>query len=1215
MARPIRRLVRTNQRPVPFRTQLLVRPLEDRVAPATFTVTNTSDSGAGSFRDAITQANANPGADTIAFSNSTAGGAVNFYDGTQHTISLLTTLPFVTDLVTISGPGSELLTIRRDSTALAPFGVLYLNSPGTISISGMTVSGGSGSGNGGGIHNNATLMLTDVTLRQNTANLGGGLYSAAPVTLTDCTAVDNRASSRGGGVFVLNSACTLVGCAVTDNHSAYGGGLAVNATTSATLSLTDSTISGNTAATNGGGVYLSQAYLLLHGSTLVGNSGGGAYFKNSALGGSTVFNSTIAGNTANTGGGVTIAGSSGILHINGSTITGNSGSGGILAYSGGLALDNSIVSGNYFIDIDTVNGIAVTTSYSAIGTYFGFTYTPGTGDLPAGSNLNLSPVDDWGGPTKTVKLLPGSPAIDSGDPALGGSGQADQRGVARPQGSGVDIGAFERVPGPDATASVPNVALPGSASYQFTVAYSSTVPINAATLGSGNVTLATPAGVPGVSISYVGANTSNPNNVVATYQFSPPGGGWDFTDDGTYTVVLQPNQLSDANGFIPTGQIGSFQVTIPVPVPITVTNTNGSGAGSLRDAITHVNALGGVAYGGIVFSTSTAGGATNFYDGTTHTITLLNALPTVVGCLSLTGPGSALLTVTRSVTASAFRIFDLSGPTNVTDVFSGLTISRGVAPGTGVTGGGGILDESAPLALTDVTVRNNSSTSGGSGGGVEMASRQSLTLTNCIIAGNSSAYRGGGLDLSGGGSMTIVNSTISGNTSAGYGGGLGVYSAAGTVNLTNSSVVSNTALSGGGLWDKNDPNLHVRGSTISGNSAVGGFGGGLYTINVSSLSGMTISNTTIAGNVAVYGGGMILNGDTGTLQMRAATITGNSATGSGGGGGGLATFGGIFALDSTIVSGNSATSGPDIYSFGGSGYVTASYSAIGNVTGALYSSGPGNLPVGANLYLQPLANNGGPTQTIAFAAGSPLLNAGNPTTTLTTDQRGVPRVVGPHEDIGAYEYVPITVAGVQVNDGSAQRSEIRSLTVTFSGPVSFAGGNTAAAFQLQHVQTGDNVNLAAAVSTNGAGQTVVTLTFLPTNVNGVDDIDPVSAANNGQPSLADGRYQLTVFGAAVSDAALGWGLDGDADGVPGGNFVTPAETSYSPTALHLYRLFGDATGDGVVDLNDLTAFRSTYNAGTGNPAHLAYLDADNGGAIDLTDLAEFRNRYNHSVFV
>jgi extracellular elastinolytic metalloproteinase len=208
---------------------------------------------------------------------------------------------------------------------------------------------------------------------------------------------------------------------------------------------------------------------------------------------------------------------------------------------------------------------------------------------------------------------------------------------------------------------------------------------------------------------------------------------------------------------------------------------------------------------------------------------------------------------------------------------------------------------------------------------------------------------------------------------------------------------------------------------------------------------------------------------------------------------------------------------------------------------------------------------------------------------------------------------PPQVSSIQVNDGSAQRSEVTSLTVTFSGPVTFTGGNAnaASAFQLQHWQTNTNIaNLQAAVSTNGSGATVVTLTFTTTG-NAAADVDPVSASNPQNlspaplPSLADGRYQLTVFAANVSGAG----------GPMAANYVTPDEPSYSPTALHLYRLFGDATGDGVNDLSDLTAFRGTYNAGTGNPSYVSYLDADNSGVVDLTDLTEYRNRYNHSAFV
>ena len=65
---------------------------------------------------------------------------------------------------------------------------------------------------------------------------------------------------------------------------------------------------------------------------------------------------------------------------------------------------------------------------------------------------------------------------------------------------------------------------------------------------------------------------------------------------------------------------------------------------------------------------------------------------------------------------------------------------------------------------------------------------------------------------------------------------------------------------------------------------------------------------------------------------------------------------------------------------------------------------------------------------------------------------------------------------------------------------------------------------------------------------------------------------------------------------------------------YLYRLFGDATGNGVVDLVDLQAFRSTFNVTSGNPGFLAYLDADNNGVVDLVDLQSFRSRFNQSLF-
>ena len=202
---------------------------------------------------------------------------------------------------------------------------------------------------------------------------------------------------------------------------------------------------------------------------------------------------------------------------------------------------------------------------------------------------------------------------------------------------------------------------------------------------------------------------------------------------------------------------------------------------------------------------------------------------------------------------------------------------------------------------------------------------------------------------------------------------------------------------------------------------------------------------------------------------------------------------------------------------------------------------------------------------------------------------------------------PPKVASVEVNDGSAERSEVRSITVTFSGLVSFAGGNANAdaAFQLDHLTDSNDVELASAVSTNGQGQTVVTLTFAGA------ETDPVSSENGGMASLADGRYLLTVLSANVR-GANGLALN---SGGPNGNYVSPTDTlGGGPDELHLFRLFGDVNGDGVVDQTDLGRFRSAFDAGISSPLYLSSLDADNSGVVDALDLGQFRSRFNANVF-
>ena len=135
----------------------------------------------------------------------------------------------------------------------------------------------------------------------------------------------------------------------------------------------------------------------------------------------------------------------------------------------------------------------------------------------------------------------------------------------------------------------------------------------------------------------------------------------------------------------------------------------------------------------------------------------------------------------------------------------------------------------------------------------------------------------------------------------------------------------------------------------------------------------------------------------------------------------------------------------------------------------------------------------------------------------------------------------------------------------------------------------------------------VTLTFSGA------ETDSVSAMNGGQASLSDGRYALTIFSSQIS--ANGLALDGDGNGTPGGNFVSPNDTLGGGTGqLHLYRMFGDANGDGIVDQLDLGLFRGSFNSSTGDAGYLGFLDADNSGTVDQVDLGMFRSRFNLNVF-
>ena len=253
-------------------------------------------------------------------------------------------------------------------------------------------------------------------------NQGGGLYDVGgDVTVTNVRFVSN-ASDRGGAIYQRGGTLTVAASTLTGNFGrAAGGGISNNG---GTLIVTGSTFAANA-------------------TDLASGGGGGIDLYGGALSASgTVTNSTFVGNSAQHGGG--LVGFSAPLTVTNSTISGNSASDGAGLYkSGSLATLTNTVLANATATIKNCTGGGTLTADSH---NLADDNTCGGATQATTAQLALGTLGDYGGPTQTIPLLPGSPAIDAG--AAVGSGPAgatvpaaDQRG--KPRVGAPDIGAFE----------------------------------------------------------------------------------------------------------------------------------------------------------------------------------------------------------------------------------------------------------------------------------------------------------------------------------------------------------------------------------------------------------------------------------------------------------------------------------------------------------------------------------------------------------------------------------------------------------------------------------------------------------------------------------------------------------------------------------------------------------------------------------------------------
>jgi hypothetical protein len=211
----------------------------------------------------------------------------------------------------------------------------------------------------------------------------------------------------------------------------------------------DSTVADNTAAWSGGGIYsFFNTTTTIVRSTISGNTSGDVGGGIRSLGNMTITNSTISGNASTGWHGGAIFHTDGTMDIESSTIANNRGpdwapsaifNGSFGGPAPTMTLTNTIITGNQWYACDHWTGanILISGGHNLVQDD---TCNPVASDLINGVAL-IGPLADNGGPTWTHALLAGSPAIDAANPAT--SPATDQRGIARPQGAGPDIGAYE----------------------------------------------------------------------------------------------------------------------------------------------------------------------------------------------------------------------------------------------------------------------------------------------------------------------------------------------------------------------------------------------------------------------------------------------------------------------------------------------------------------------------------------------------------------------------------------------------------------------------------------------------------------------------------------------------------------------------------------------------------------------------------------------------
>ncbi|MCK9204225.1 MAG: right-handed parallel beta-helix repeat-containing protein, partial [Bacteroidales bacterium] len=452
---------------------------------------------------------------------------------------------------------------------------------------------------------------------------------------------------------------------------------------------------------------------------------------------------------------------------------------------------------------------------------------------------------------------------------------------------------------------------------------------------------------------------------------------------------------------------------VSVRAQIVVTSNANSGSNTLRQAIADVS----------------SGGTITFNLSAGNEIIKLSSELAITKAMTIDGKNSAGsgVDVTVQVTtpgSSSWRVFQITSSGSAINIHN-MTMLGG---GTGGSYGGVIrINPGATVNLTGITMSNGKSNYGG--GVFLTGSTTTLAVTNSTLSNNSTTSQHGGWIYNEGGIVSVSSCTFSGNT--GVCGGA-IFNAISTSSLLVTSCEF-TGNSGNGGAIYNEGTATITGSTLYSNTSAS-IGGA-----ITSWGPVTITSSTISGNTATTDGGGIYKGGANNLIITSSTISGNTSGGNKGGGIYNST-GSCYLLNSIIIN-NTSSAGADLYNVSGSTY--AYYCWYNGASGTInaQATAPNVTSAYVSGYLAPLANNGGPSKTMAVSPASPAPDNGAfvyynssygyyfvdnqptpvshklidwatnppvlPVYKITADQRGT--TIGAPPTIGSYFLIPVHI--------------------------------------------------------------------------------------------------------------------------------------------------------------------------------------------------------------